>query len=194
MKKGIIAIVFAGFLSLLLFYLLRPNSNVEFYDGLYEELLKEMMADSSVVEAYDENGKLIFTRRDTVSESVELVNSPLSGDVFYGLAKDEDRGYLKKEVFKYEYRKEDLSVGFSNDTASASAPFEAAIYLNTTDIKNASISIRNNDAYTVKREEGDYRVRYLYRAKATKKGVNTFEAKVTLHGEVYPVQFNYFVK
>jgi len=91
MKKELIAIVFVGLLSLLLFYLLRPNRNVEFYEGSSEELLKEMMADTSVVEAYDENGKLIFTRRDTVSESVELVNSPLNGDVFYRLAKGEAR-------------------------------------------------------------------------------------------------------
>ncbi|MEJ8804546.1 hypothetical protein [Pontibacter sp. H249] len=194
MKKVLIAIVFVGLLSLLLFYLLRPNRNVEFYEGSSEELLKEMMADTSVVKAYDENGKLIFTRRDTVSESVELVNSPLNGDVFYRLAKGEDAGYQKKEVFKYEYRKEDFFVSFNNDTASASVPFEASIYLNPTDIKNASVSIKHEEAYTVKREEGEYGVRYLYRAKAPKKGVNTFEPKVMLDGQVYPIQFNYFVK
>ncbi|PRY08989.1 hypothetical protein CLV24_11940 [Pontibacter ummariensis] len=56
MKKVIIAIVFVGFLSLLLFYLLRPNRNVEFYEGSSEELLKEMMADSSVVEVKMKTG------------------------------------------------------------------------------------------------------------------------------------------
>ncbi|PRY08988.1 hypothetical protein CLV24_11939 [Pontibacter ummariensis] len=125
---------------------------------------------------------------------MELVNSPLNWDVFYRLAQGEDRGYEKKEVFKYDYRKEDLSVSFNNDTASASAPFEASVYLNPADIKNASISIKNEEAYTVKQEEGDYGIRYLYRAKAPKKGINTFEAKVTLHGQVHPIQFNYFVK
>ncbi|WP_299818874.1 hypothetical protein [uncultured Pontibacter sp.] len=194
MKKGIIGLVIVGLLSLLLFYLLRPNRNVEFYEGSSEELLKEMMADSSVVAVYDESGKLIHSKRDTVSDSVELVNSQLNGDVFYRLAKGEDRGYVKKEVFKYDYRKEDLSVSFNNDTASASVPFEASICLNPTDIKNTSISIKNEEAYTVKQEEGEYGVRYIYRAKAPNKGVNTFEAKVMLDGQVYPIQFNYFVK
>lgn len=194
MKKGIIAIVLVSFLSLLLIFLLRPTRNIEFYEGSSEELLAEMMADTSVLEAYDENGKLLFTRRDTVSESVELVNSPLNGDVFYRLAKGENRSYEKKEVFKYDYRKEDFSVSFNNDTASATAPFEASVYLNPNDIENTSVRIQNEDAYTVNREEGEYGVRYHYRAKASKKGVNTFEAKVILHGQVNPVQFNYFVK
>ena len=194
MKKGLIAVVFVGLLSLLLFYLLRPNRNVEFYEGSSEELLKEMMADSSVVSVYDESGKLIHSKRDTASESVELVNSPLNGDVFYRLVKGEDRGYVKKEVFKYDYRKEDFSVSFNNDTASTSVPFEAFVYLNPTDINNASVSIKNEEGYTVKREEGKYGVRYLYRAKAPKKGINTFEAKVMLDGQLHPIQFNYIVK
>jgi hypothetical protein len=194
MKKGIIAVAFVGLLLLLLFYLSRPNRNVEFYEGSSEELLKEMMADTSVVEAYDEKGNLIFTRRDTVSESVELVNSPLNGDVFYRLAKGEDGGYLKEEVFKYDYRKEDFSVSFNNDTVSASVTFEVSVYLNPTDVKNASVSIENGEAYTVKREEGEHGVRYHYRARAPKKGVNTFEANVVLQEQVYPIQFNYFVK
>jgi hypothetical protein len=194
MKKVIISIVLVGFLSILLFYLIRPNRNVQYYEGSSEELLKEMMADSSVVSVYNESGKLIHSKRDTVSESVELVNSPLNGDIFYRLAKGEDKGYVKKEVFKYDYRKEDLSASFSNDTASASVPFEASIYLNPTDIKNASVSIENKEAYTVKRQEGENGIRYLYRAKAPKKGVNTFEAKVILHKQVHPIQFNYFVK
>ncbi len=194
MKKGIIAVVVVGFLSLLLFYLLKPNGNVEFYEGSSEELLEEMMADTSVLEAYDENGKLIFTRRDTVSESVELVNSQLNGDVFYRLAKGENSGYEKKEVFKYDYRKEDFSVSFNNDTASASAPFEASVYMNPLEIKKASINVENTEAYIVEQKEIKYGVKYVYRAKAPKKGVNTFEAKVILHGQLHPIQFNYFVK
>ena len=65
MKKGLILIVFVSILSLLSFYLLRSNRNVKLYEGSSEELIKEMMADTSVVEAYDENGNLIFSRKET---------------------------------------------------------------------------------------------------------------------------------
>ena len=147
MKKGVIVLV--GILLLIFFYAFKPNRTVETYSGSLEHLL----AYSSVVAVYDASGKLIHSKRDTASESVELVNTQLNGEVFYRLVTGEDKGYIKKEVFKYDYRKENFSVSFNNDTASATAPFEATVYLHPIDIKNASISIENEEAYAIAREE-----------------------------------------
>ncbi|MBF9252371.1 hypothetical protein I2I11_03610 [Pontibacter sp. 172403-2] len=153
-----------------------------------------MLADTSIVEAYDEDGELIFTKRDTVSESIKLVNSPLNGDIFYKLAKGKDGIFRKKEVFKYTYRKEDFSISFSNDTTSLSAPFVATIYLNPIKGESTFVSIENEKSYVIEREEGKYGVKYIYRASAPKHGVNTFKGEVLLHEDIYPIQFRYFVK
>lgn len=68
MKKGIITVVFAGLLSLLLLYFLRPEKSVILYEGSSEELLEELWTDTSVVEVYDESGKLLHLKRDTIVE------------------------------------------------------------------------------------------------------------------------------
>jgi len=44
------------------------------------------------------------------------------------------------------------------------------------------------------RGKREYGVRYLYRAKAPKRGTNTFEARVVVQEQVHPIQFNSFVK
>jgi hypothetical protein len=193
MKKGIIAIAFVVVL-LSLFYFLRPNRTVIFSERSSDGLLKEMLADTSTFEVYDEEGKLIFTRRDTASESIELVNSSLNGDVFYRLAKGVGSGYKKMEVFKYDHKKEHFSVSFNSDTTSGSAPFEARVYLNTIESESATVSVNNEEAYTSEQEKVKYGIRYVYRAKAPKKGINTFKAIIKLQNKTYPIQFNYIVK
>ncbi|MBC3539261.1 hypothetical protein ACFSC6_07880 [Rufibacter sediminis] len=192
MKKGFFVIALVSILSLISLYLFRPSRDIEVRHVERFQTTDEMRADSSLVSVYDEDGNLIYTRQDTASETTKQVNTSLNGMVFYKLARGKE--YVKTEVFKYDYRKENYYVTFSNDTVSASAPFEASISRSGDGVESAKVIISNAKKYNVEKIAGKYGVKLVYKAKSQQPGVNTFDGTIILQNQQYQIRFNYFVK
>ncbi|KAA3436844.1 hypothetical protein [Rufibacter hautae] len=195
MTKGFIAAGLFATLVLLSVYLFRANSQTETISINYEEeIISDPSLDPSIVAVFDEDGNLEYSRQDTARETTKQVNTSLNGLVFYKLAHGKNKGYVKTEVFKYDYRKEDYYVTFSNDTVSASTPFKASISLSSVEGESAYVTISHPEDYSVEKEEGEFGVKFIYKAKSPQVGVNTFEGKITLQEKQYPIRFNYYFK
>ncbi|WP_210465929.1 hypothetical protein [Rufibacter roseolus] len=195
MKKGLIAVGLLATLSLLFVYVFRAKSQDNTINIISaEEIISAPSLDPSIVAVSDEDGNLEYTRQDTARETTKQVNTSLNGVVFYKLAHGKNKGYVKTEVFKYDYRKENFYVTFSNDTVSASTPFVASINLSTVEGDSAYVRISHPEEYSVEKEEGEFGVKFVYKAKLPQRGVNTFEGKIILQEKPYPIRFNYYFK